>query len=105
MKYLKKYENIFSNINSKFIIIKSNRLDIKYYILKIVDKDELLLYYSDFYFFYEESENKEIQKRHKKNDISAIDESSIDEILYQTNNLQDAIKKLTIIRNIDKYNI
>lgn len=109
MKYIKKYENeiSFTRIKKKYIVIKSARKDIPYYILKIKKIEDDTLTYSKYYYIKNgELINSKVYDEDYSNIITLDSiEDTIEEIIYQTDILDDAIEVLKFSNDINKYNI
>jgi len=103
MKYIKTFEeNIFLEINKKYIIIASTRPDIPYYILNINKIENNILYFFNYYYMNDENLiNTNINGRIQEKDIK----HAISNLEYQTDNLEDAIEILKSIETFNKYNL
>ena len=107
MKHLKTFEekNIFLEIIKKYIIVKSTRNDIPYYLLKINTVDKNNLIYSAYFYI----DNENLITMDKKSDTGVIKfndiKNAIAYIEYQTDDFEDAVKILNLTKTIEKYNI
>ena len=114
MKHLKTYENNLPKITKKYIIIKSNRVDIPYYILEIDDVTDKLLTYSGYAYYYSEEyqytkKEGELQihfkDKHFQGEIRLDDRDTLREILYQTDDFDKAVEILDVIIGTKNYNL
>jgi hypothetical protein len=101
MKYIKLYEDIFDNSKYK-----------QYIITKFIDKGIYINLYENLYhtmnknsfralYYYDPSAEK-IEEYINKQEIDYI---PIDFIVYESNDLEDALKTLEAVINTDKYNL
>jgi hypothetical protein len=108
MKHLKYYEHSIEDEPAKYkknVIIKSDRKDILYYILKnIEEEDDDTIKYEGFAFYYNPLYNDKGDELNitNQNGNLAITEYPI---LYQTDDFEDAVKNLNLIIKSDKFNI
>jgi len=110
MKHLKPYSLMIEDAPAQpkykqNLIIKSDRLDILYYILmNIVEIDDDTIKYKGFAFYYNPLYNDKGEKLNitNQNGNLAITEY---QILYQTDDFDDAVKILNLIIKSDKYNL
>lgn len=112
MKYLKKFEavvthNIAKNINKKYIILQIERPSFEkmkfYYLLEPYETT----YYDDTYSvkcrkLYTIS-NDTIKKN--KQQYYGIENDKYKNLIYQTNDYQDALDVFISLKDMDKYNI
>jgi len=106
MKYIKSFENNIPKITSKYIVIKSNREDIPYYILTVPDyKNEN----NAKYFYYSKYDDGIL----KDGNFSFLDDNHNDYIFYGYSNLnkkqikeiKQIKKEIEINNNTNKYNL
>ncbi len=103
MKHLKTFESV--NKYKKYLIIKSDRLDILYYILmNIVEQDDNTIKYEGFTFYYNygyDDNGEELKIRKIDGNIAILNY----QILYQTDDFDDSVKNLNLIIKSDKFNL
>ena len=104
MKYIKKYETLGNSQFKKYIItrVKSDVFGDIY-----INLYENLFYTENKHafrciYYYDENDNK-IAKFENGKDIYHLNPQNI--MIYQTDDLEDAINELNIISNLNKYNL
>lgn len=103
MKHIKTYENI---IYKKYIIVKSNRKDIKYYILTVYNYNEDEIFYSGFACYNDEYNVDKFIIREGDKDGGKIPINDFP-ILYETDDFKDAKNRLDFMiqNDAEKYNL
>ena len=108
MKHLKSYEHSIEDEPTKYkqnLIIKSDRKDILYYILlNIVEIEDDTIKYEKFAFYYNNGYNdngEELNIANQNGNLAILEYP----ILYQTDDFNDAVKMLNLIRKSDKFNL
>lgn len=106
MKHLKTYENI--KIDKKYVLTKSDRSDIPYYILFVVNTDNSGIFYNGYACYIDDSKELFIAKENlsrKPEFISNKNLESTFKLIYQTDSFEDAKEKLDLQFVAKKYNI
>lgn len=105
MKYIKKYEA--KREYKKFLIIQNSRIykydyheKYDYYIVKYINKFNIDSMIIDFKFGYTDEHN--FNYLHEKHYYINLNDTTI---LYQSDKLKDCIDRLSLITQLNKYNI
>jgi hypothetical protein len=109
MKYIKEYKEIKSY--PKYLLIKPNNMDERYYIvtcdenltdfMKLSDLEKTNIYFDKIYTLYPNNKIKRNKHQTYSLDIKDLDKH----IIYSSNNLKDAYDILASIYDSKKYNL
>lgn len=125
MKYLKNFESITKNENTKYFIVKlehqemfdrnfnsyeyNNKPTSAYIIFRIDEKINTLedkYYAAHIMYEYINDENFYDRSREKSNNITSLNINKIkNRIICYTNTYKDAMKNFNLIKNTNKYNL